>query len=214
MKLGPRHEAAKQALSGDRETVTILYGKAGTGKTYTSLEAAVEWLGGNLESTKKNGKKKIIFIRPNEPFARSIGYLKGTEEEKMRPWVAPVLDSLTAMGYEDPFIMDAISRGVIQVVPLEFIQGRTFHDSFIIMDEAQNATYEQQWMVMTRVGRWSKLVYCGDTAQVSDSVKHSGFHSLIKNCEDLNVNMVKFLEEDNMRGPISKMGLTLSEMEH
>lgn len=213
-KLTPRHKAAMQALEGDRPSVTILRGYPGVGKTYLALEAGVKRLGGTLESNKKNGKKHIVFIRPNVPFADPLGFLPGTEEEKMDPWVQPVMDNLTEMGFTEDKVRDAIHTGVIKVVPLAFAQGRTFHDSLIIVDEAQNCTYDQLMLLWTRAGRYTSIVYCGDEKlQVAKSVRASGFGKLCEKCEpvETGVNIINFLKEDCLRSPLALKGIELWE---
>lgn len=204
------HKIASQALAGDRESVTILYGAAGTGKTFGAVKAGLEWMGG-LKTNRGKGKKHMIIVRPNESFAKDIGFLKGGEAEKMAPWMAPIRDNLMELGVDKVDIDAAFANGAIEVVPFAYIQGRTFHNSFIIMDECQNATFPQLIMTFTRVGRYSKLVYCGDVKQTSPLFRNSGFKNFIDACEPYDVGMVEFTKEDNMRSGVSKLGLEIQE---
>lgn len=205
------HEIANQALSGDRESVTILYGAAGTGKTFAAVKAGLDWMDG-LKTTKRSGKKRMVVVRPNESFAKDIGFLKGGEDEKMAPWMAPIRDNLSELGVAKENIDAAFANGVIEVVPFAFIQGRTFHDAFVIMDECQNATFPQLIMTFTRMGRYSKLVYCGDVKQTSPLFRNSGFKEFIDACKPHDpVGMVEFTKEDNMRSGVSKLGLEIQE---
>ena len=101
-----KQDIAFQALKGDRPSVSILYGAAGPGKTYTAIAAATEWAGGkeafNSQKKKRNGKK-IVIIRPNESFAKDIGFLPGTAAEKMAPWMQPIIDNLIELGVDKQF---------------------------------------------------------------------------------------------------------------
>lgn len=209
-----KQDIAFQALKGDRPSVSILYGAAGTGKTYTAIAAATEWAGGkeafNSQKKKRNGKK-IVIIRPNESFAKDIGFLPGTAAEKMAPWMQPIIDNLVELGVDKQTAQDAMIEGSVEVVPFAHIQGRTFHDSFVIMDECQNATFPQLMMTWTRLGRYSKLVYCGDIKQTSPLFRNSGLKALIDACEPYPVNMVEFTKEDNVRSELSKLGLDIME---
>lgn len=137
-------------------SITFLTGPAGCSKTYTAVAyAASRWFAGKTD--------QIIFTRPAiEACGENIGYLPGTAKEKMGEYMHPMWDNLYDFcGKED---MDRI-RTSIKVVPLGFIRGRTFKQSVVIMDEAQNANAKQIKTFLTRIGRGTKMILCGDTTQ-------------------------------------------------
>jgi PhoH-like ATPase len=134
-------------------------GLAGSGKTFITLMAAMGNLG--LENY-----KRIIFTRSIQPVGRDLGYLPGSMDEKMSPWLAPIMDNFKH-AFGDMSYFDLMkSKGQIDIAPLSYIRGRTFNDAFIIVDEAQNTTIHELKTIITRVGKGSKVVLLGDTEQV------------------------------------------------
>ena len=151
-------------------TLTILAGSAGSGKTLLACQIA-------LDGLLRRHFEKIIITRPTVS-KEDIGFLPGDLREKMDPWVQPIYQNMYAL-YDKEKVEKLIEDGKIEIVPLSFMRGRTFLDSCIIVDEAQNVTHEQMEMSTTRIGLRSKMIVCGDDAQVDlRQKKDSGFRFL------------------------------------
>ena len=164
-------------------TVTLLSGQAGSGKTFLACNVA-------LDGLLRRMYQKIIITRPTVS-KEEIGFLPGDLREKMDPWVQPIYQNFFQL-YDKVKIEKLIKDDLIEIVPVSFMRGRTFLDSLIIVDEAQNVTHEQMEMIVTRIGKNSKMVICGDTQQVDLKKKEeSGFKFLctaarkIKNMESI-----------------------------
>lgn len=140
-----------------RNTLTFALGPAGTGKTYLAMAMAVAAL-------KRKEVGRIVLTRPVVEAGESLGFLPGTLQEKLDPYVRPLYDALFDM--TDMERGNAlIEQGVIEIAPLAFMRGRTLNDAFVILDEAQNTTPEQMKMFLTRLGFGSKFVVTGDASQ-------------------------------------------------
>lgn len=193
------HKAYELALR-DRDLLPVIgYGTAGTGKTYGACAAAVEWLA-------KDKRKRFLGIRPNVSFADKNGYLPGTEREKMEPWIRPIMQNLQLNGLNAGEQACMEKHGRIQYMPLEHIQGLTFDDTFILVDEVQNMNFQHLKGLLTRVGKYSKLVLCGDIAQVSPKFQGSGLKELLEMIDyyDLPVHTVEFTSDDILRSDTCK----------
>nr|WP_245567735.1 MULTISPECIES: PhoH family protein [Nocardia] len=142
----------------DEHTVVFGIGPAGTGKTYLAVAKAVQALQNKQIS-------RIILTRPAVEAGERLGFLPGTLNEKIDPYLRPLYDSLHDM-MDPESIPKLMQSGVIEVAPLAYMRGRTLNDSFIILDEAQNTTPEQMKMFLTRLGFGSKIVVTGDVTQV------------------------------------------------
>ena len=140
-----------------RNTITFGLGPAGTGKTYLAMAMAVAAL-------KRKEVGRIILTRPIVEAGESLGFLPGTINEKVDPYIRPLYDALFDMTDMER-ANQLIEGGVIEIAPLAFMRGRTLNDSFIILDEAQNTTPEQMKMFLTRLGFNSKMVITGDQTQ-------------------------------------------------
>ena len=161
----PKGPAQHQFIKSIRENDIVLsIGPAGTGKTYLAVAMAVEGL-------LKKSFKKIVLVRPAVEAGEKLGFLPGDIAEKINPYLMPLYDALNDM-MEDNKVRHLIEDGAIEIVPLAYMRGRTLSDSFIILDEAQNATREQMKMFLTRLGFRSKMVVTGDITQI-DLPKHS-----------------------------------------
>lgn len=193
------HNLYFQALRDKHMYPVIAYGCAGTGKTFGAVEAAYEAL-----SNKKVGR--IVVTRPNVSFADTTGFLPGTAREKMQPWVAPVLQHLH--NFANPQTVEVWEKaGRLQFHLLEHIQGLTFDNSFVILDECQNMSIHQLKVFLTRMGKFSKVVLCGDIAQTSPKFKNSGLKELLTiiGKYSLPVHTIEFGPEDILRSEQCKM---------
>ena len=152
-------------------TVTFGIGPAGTGKTYLAMAMA-------MAALKRKEIGRIVLARPVVEAGESLGFLPGTLEEKLDPYVRPLYDALFDM--TDMERGNAlVEQGIIEIAPLAFMRGRTFNDAFVILDEAQNTTPEQMKMFLTRLGFSSKFVVTGDTSQ-RDLLGENGLDSARK----------------------------------
>lgn len=138
-------------------TITFGIGPAGTGKTYLAMAMAVS-------SLLRHDVGRIVLTRPVVEAGESLGFLPGTLEEKLDPYIRPLCDALFDMCDRER-ANAYIEQGVIEIAPLAFMRGRTFNNAFVILDEAQNTTPDQMKMFLTRLGFASKFVVTGDVTQ-------------------------------------------------
>jgi len=158
-KIKPRTEGQKKYIEAIKaNTIVFGIGPAGTGKTYLALAAAVEAL-------KENRIGRIILVKPVVEAGEKLGFLPGDLYDKVNPSLRPLYDALYEMLDIEKF-QQYKDMGIIEVVPLAYMRGRTLNDSFILLDEAQNASPEQMKMFLTRLGFGSKMVITGDITQV------------------------------------------------
>ena len=162
----PRNKEQNFALDllMDPETPLItLIGKAGSGKTLLAIAA------GLTQVVENEGYKRLIVSRPIQPLGKDIGYLPGTMEEKMTPWLAPIQDNLRfLMGNDKETLRMYVAQGTIEIEALTYIRGRSIADAFIIIDEAQNLTAHELKTIITRVGENTKVVLTGDIDQIDN----------------------------------------------
>src|SRR6201993_3999350 len=168
-------------------------GPAGTGKTYLAVAMAVSAL---------NAKKvtRIILARPAVEAGERLGFLPGTLQEKVDPYLRPLYDALFDMLEADK-VEKLLERNTIEVAPIAFMRGRTLNDSFIILDEAQNSTPEQMKMVLTRQGFNSKMVVNGDVTQIDlPGGKRSGLMDAVEILKGVEgISFIAFDERDVVR---------------
>ncbi len=150
--------ALSALLNPDIPLVTLT-GLAGSGKTFLSLLAGIS-------QVQQNRYERIVVTRNLQPVGKEIGFLPGTADEKMTPWMAPVVDNLRNQFKDNNTFALMLLHGLIEIAPMSFIRGRTFTNSYIILDEAQNATIHELKTVITRVGEGSKIILMGDTDQI------------------------------------------------
>jgi len=171
-------------------------GPAGTGKTYLAMAMAVsEFLSGKFA--------RIILTRPAREAGENLGFLPGTLEEKIMPYLRPLYDALYDMlDFEE--VGRLMEKRIIEVAPLAFMRGRTLNHSFIILDEAQNTSPEQMLMFLTRIGFESKCVITGDPSQTDlGKNKVSGLNSAIKRLSKISeIAFVYFDSKDAVRHPL------------
>jgi phosphate starvation-inducible PhoH-like protein len=192
--VAPKSKGQKEYVDAIRKyDIVFGIGPAGTGKTYLAMAMAVNALRKQLVS-------RIILARPAVEAGESLGYLPGDLYEKVSPYLRPLYDALYDMVEVDK-IQEYISRGIIEVVPLAYMRGRTLNNAFIILDEAQNSTPEQMKMFLTRLGFDSKTVITGDITQ-SDlpSHKEPGLKQVIRILKDITgIKFVYLSGEDVIR---------------
>ncbi len=176
--------------------VTFGIGPAGTGKTYLAVATA-------LSALREGKVSRIILTRPAVEAGEALGFLPGDLYEKILPYLRPLHDALQDMLPIDE-VQKHTERGVIEIAPLAYMRGRTLNNAFIILDEAQNATAEQMFMFLTRLGINSKAVITGDETQIDlPASKRSGLleaHRALKNIEGIAV--IEFSKRDVVRHPL------------
>ena len=194
-----RSERQKDYISTIRENdLTICVGPAGTGKTFIPVAMA-------LQALKEGSVSRIVITRPAVEAGEKLGFLPGDFEEKIAPYLRPIYDALYYMvGPEQAEVL--VRNKIIEVAPLAYMRGRTLEDSFIIMDESQNATMDQLEMLLTRMGNGSKAIVTGDITQIDLPKKAKS--GLIKLNEILTgikgIGYFEFHDEDVVRHPLVK----------
>ena len=170
-------------------------GPAGTGKTYLAMAMAVSL----LVAGKYN---RIVLTRPAVEAGENLGFLPGTLQEKINPYLRPLHDALHEM-MDYAAAEELMSRGVIEVAPLAFMRGRTLNHAFVILDEAQNASNEQMFMFLTRLGFHSKCVVCGDPSQADVPRGQSGLpHAMDCLADGDGGQICRFDARDVVRHPL------------
>ena len=176
--------------------IVLSIGPAGTGKTYLAMAAA-------LDALKKKQVSRIVLTRPAVEAGESLGFLPGDLYAKINPYLRPLYDALYEM-VEFEEATRLIERGTVEVAPLAYMRGRTLNDSFVILDEAQNATHSQMKMFLTRLGFSSKAVVTGDITQVDlPTGKRSGLveaQSVLAGIKG--IKFVHLSEKDVVRHPL------------
>ena len=161
-----KHDVIKAKTSGQRKYVEaankndicFAIGPAGTGKTYLAVASAIS-------SLKKGTVKRIILARPAVEAGESLGFLPGDFREKIDPYLKPLYDALDDMIPSEK-LRSYLEKGIVEIVPLAYMRGRTLNNAFVILDEAQNATAMQMKMFLTRLGANSKAIVTGDITQI------------------------------------------------
>jgi phosphate starvation-inducible PhoH-like protein len=174
IELNAEQKEAKQLILDN--PVVLIKGMAGSGKTLVACQAA-------LDLVFKRELEKIIITRPTVS-KEEIGFLPGDLKEKMDPWLAPIYANLYLL-YDKAKIDKMIAEGEIEIVPFAFMRGRTFPNSFVIVDECQNITHSQTEMMLSRLGKGGKMVFCGDITQTD-----------LKNRKDSGIGFFLRLEEN------------------
>ncbi|MBA2242363.1 MAG: PhoH family protein [Chthoniobacterales bacterium] len=177
-------------------------GPAGTGKTYLAVAMAVAAL-------KKEQVSRIVLTRPAVEAGEALGFLPGDLHEKITPYLRPLYDALRDM-LEPEEMERSMARQTIKVAPLAYMRGRTLNNAFVILDEAQNTTTEQMFMLLTRIGQNSKLVVTGDVTQIDlPSNKRSGLVEALQALKAVpGISMSYFHERDVVRHELVRAIIT------
>lgn len=188
------NEEQKQAKALIMEsTITVIKGMAGSGKTLVATQAALDMLFNKQV-------EKIVITRPTVA-KEDIGFLPGDLQAKMDPWLAPIYHNLYLL-YSEEKIKKELEDGKIEIVPFAFMRGRTFLNSFVIVDEAQNVTHSQMETVIGRLGKGSKMVICGDMAQIDLKDKRETGFSFLSRIEEQVKGFSTIILEHNHRHDI------------
>lgn len=188
-----------ECLQRDGSHAAIVDGPAGTAKTYLAVLAALKLIA-------KRQLENIVYVRSVvESANRSIGFLPGEIEEKFAPWAMPLNDKLEEL-VSPAVIKNLLSTNVIKCVPVNFLRGLTFRNSFVIVDEAQNLTLSELTTILTRFGHNSRYVITGDSLQ-ADIGKISGFNKILAafttpECIEKGIYTFKFTEKEIVRSQI------------
>jgi phosphate starvation-inducible PhoH-like protein len=186
-------------LNKKQVKIIVSTGPAGTGKTLLATEHAIkQFLLGYCD--------KIIFTRPSVSVDEDLGYLPGTLEEKMAPWVRPIYDVLYNFIHPNE-VKELMEEKLIEIAPLGFMRGRTFKNSWIIADEMQNSTVPQMKMLLTRIGENTKLIITGDLEQNDKHSEVNGLEDFLnkfKGRRSDSIGSVEFDKEDIEREEVVK----------
>lgn len=192
----PRSEGQKLLMDSIAEkNLTLAMGPAGTGKTYLAISAAVDAL-------EKGEVERIILSRPAMEAGESLGYLPGDMHEKMAPYLRPLYDALgDRLGGKK--VRQYMEEGTIEIAPVGFMRGRTLNNAFVVIDEAQNCTYVQLKMLLSRLGWHSTMVVTGDPAQSDLLEGMSGLGEIADRLDAVpNIAVVRLKSGDIVRHPL------------
>jgi phosphate starvation-inducible PhoH-like protein len=202
-KVKPRTDGQRLLMESIKShALTMAVGPAGTGKTYLAIAAAVEAL--------EMGKiERIILSRPAMEAGESIGFLPGDMMEKMAPFLRPLYDALgDRLGGKR--VKQLMDEGTIEIAPVGYMRGRTLNNAFVVIDEAQNCTYAQLKMLLSRLGWHSTMVVTGDPDQTDLLPELSGLATATARLEQLGtVGVVRLTQQDIVRHPLVAEMLTV-----
>ncbi len=179
----------------EQHALTLALGPAGTGKTYLAIAQAVRAL-------EEGQVGRVVLSRPAVEAGESLGYLPGTMEEKLAPYLRPLYDALgDRLGGKR--LRTLLGDGSIEIAPIAYMRGRTLNNAFVVIDEAQNCTYGQIKMLLTRLGWHSTMVITGDPDQSDLLPGVSGLSDIAARLEPLSgVAVVRLTERDVVRHPL------------
>jgi PhoH-like ATPase len=157
---------AADLLMDPHVPIVSLIGKAGSGKTLLAIAAGLSQV---VDTDIEKKYRRLVVSRPIQPMGKDIGFLPGTMEEKMMPWIAPIQDNLQfLMGNDKATVKMYVDNGTIEIEALTYIRGRSISNAYIIIDEAQNLTIHELKTIITRVGEGTKIVLTGDIEQIDN----------------------------------------------
>lgn len=186
----------------DEKNMVLALGPAGTGKTYLAIAKAVE----ALESGRVG---RIVLSRPAVEAGESLGYLPGDLEDKMAPYLRPLYDALTDR-MDGKKLKALMADGLIEIAPVAYMRGRTLNNAFVVIDEAQNCTYGQIKMLLTRLGWHSTMVLTGDPDQTDLLPGMSGLADIAQRLGTLDdISVVQLKDADIVRHPLVASMLTV-----
>ncbi len=202
-KTRPQSDNQRRLMDAmDKHSLVVTLGPAGTGKTYLAIAKAVEAL--------EDGKiERIMLSRPAVEAAESLAYLPGDLEQKLAPYLRPLYDALSdRVGRKR--LKSLLSDGSIEIAPVAYMRGRTLNNAFIVIDEAQNCTYGQIKMLLTRLGWHSTMVLTGDPDQTDLLPGMSGLAEIATRLEALpDLAVVRLQDKDIVRHPLVASMLTV-----
>jgi phosphate starvation-inducible PhoH-like protein len=192
VQLNEEQKEAKQIILNNK--ITVLKGQAGSGKSLIAAQVALDLLF-------RKEVEKIILTRPAVTSGEEIGYLPGDKDAKLAPYTAAIYDNMYRL-YSKDKIDKEIMEGNIEVIPLAFMRGRNLTNCCVVVDEGQNITHRQMELVLGRICNGSKMIVCGDTAQIDlKDKKISGFNFICTNFKEVPGFAVVTLKT-NHRDPI------------
>ena len=195
-KIKPRSEGQKELMEAmDSHNLVLAMGPAGTGKTYLAISAAVE-------AFEKGEVDRIILSRPAVEAGENIGFLPGDLEDKMAPYLRPLYDALhDRLGLKK--LKHLMDTGEIEIAPVGYMRGRTLNNAFVVIDEAQNCTYVQIKMILSRLGWHSTMVVTGDPDQSDLLPGLSGLSDISDKLQDVSgIAVERLAEVDIVRHPL------------
>ncbi|MBF0270371.1 MAG: PhoH family protein [Alphaproteobacteria bacterium] len=195
-KVKPRSDGQRQLMEAiDERHLTIALGPAGTGKTYLAITKAVE----ALEAGRVG---RILLSRPAVEAGESLGFLPGDLQDKLAPYLRPLYDALNdRLGAKR--LKSLMAEGSIEIAPVAYMRGRTLNNAFIVIDEAQNCTYVQIKMLLTRLGWHSTMIVTGDPDQSDLLPGMSGLSDVANRLEAISdVKVVRLSDRDIVRHPL------------
>jgi phosphate starvation-inducible PhoH-like protein len=195
-KVRPRSDNQRLLMEAiESNPLTLALGPAGTGKTYLAISAAVEALEAGTVA-------RILLSRPAVEAGENLGFLPGDMRDKLDPYLRPLYDALNdRLGNKR--LRQYLDDGTIEIAPVAFMRGRTLNNSFVLIDEAQNCTYGQLKMLLTRLGWHSTMVMTGDPDQTDLLPELSGLATIGKKLDGLeDVAVVRLTDQDVVRHPL------------
>jgi len=202
-KVRPQSDNQRALMAAiDEHNLTVVLGPAGTGKTYLAVTAAVEALDAGKVA-------RIVLSRPAVEAGENLGYLPGDMHEKLAPYLRPLYDALNER-IGGRRVRQLMTEGAIEIAPIAFMRGRTLNNAFVVIDEAQNCTYGQIKMLLTRLGWHSTMVLTGDPDQSDLLEGLSGFGDIARRLEGIpDIAVVRMSDRDIVRHPLVAEMLTV-----